>query len=44
MFTGKQDDLCIAIQLSLIGCQKFWQESKYKNFRTEDYLIPNVLS
>ena len=25
---GKQDDLCIAIQLSLIGCQRFFQEPK----------------
>lgn len=40
---GKQDDLCIAIQLSLIGCQKFWQEGKYRNFRTNDYLTPQGL-
>ena len=37
---GKQDDLCIAIQLSLIGCQKFFQEGKYRNFRAPDYLTP----
>ena len=41
---GKQDDLSIAIQLSLIGCQKFFQDSKYKNFRTDDYLTPQGLS
>ena len=40
---GKQDDLCIAIQLSLIGCQKFFQEPKYRNFRAPDYLTPNGL-
>jgi len=40
---GKQDDLCIAIQLSLIGCQKFWQEGKYRNFRASDYLTPQGL-
>ena len=43
-WTGKQDDLCIAIQLSLIGCQKFFQDSKYRNFRAPDYLTPNGLS
>jgi len=40
---GKQDDLCIAIQLSIIGCQKFFQESKYRNFRAPDYLTPQGL-
>jgi hypothetical protein len=40
---GKQDDLCIAMQLSLIGCQKFFQDSKYRNFRAPDYLTPNGL-
>jgi len=40
---GKQDDLCIAIQLSLIGCQKFFQEGKYRNFRASDYLTPQGL-
>mgnify|MGYP004057093397 CR=1 FL=1 len=40
---GKQDDLCIAIQLSLIGCQKFFQESKYRNFRASDYMTPQGL-
>ena len=40
---GKQDDLCIAIQLSLIGCQKFFQEGKYRNFRAPDYLTPQGL-
>lgn len=42
-YPGKQDDLCIAIQLSLIGCQRFFQESKYRNFRTDDYLTPQGL-
>ena len=41
---GKQDDLCIAMQLSLIGCQKFFQDSKYRNFRAPDYLTPNGLA
>lgn len=40
---GKQDDLCIAIQLSLIGCQKFFQEGKYRNFRAPDFLTPQGL-
>ena len=40
---GKQDDVCVAIQLSLIGCQKFFQEGKYRNFRTDDYLTPQGL-
>ena len=40
---GKQDDLCIALQLALIGCSKFHQDSKYCNFRTLDYLTPNGL-
>jgi hypothetical protein len=40
---GKQDDLCIAIQLSLIGCQRFFQEGKYRNFRTNDYMTPQGL-
>ena len=41
---GKQDDLCIAIQLAMVGCQKFFQDSKYRNFRTDDYLTPQGLS
>ena len=40
---GKQDDLCIAIQLALIGCQRFFQEPRYRNFRANDYLTPNGL-
>ena len=40
---GKQDDLCIAIQLALIGCQRFFQEPRYRNFRADDYLTPNGL-
>ena len=40
---GKQDDLCIAIQLALIGQQYFFQSAKYRNFRTLDYLTPNGL-
>ena len=38
---GKQDDLCIAMQLAMVGQQKFYQDSKYKNFRSLDYLTPN---
>ena len=34
---GRQDDLVIALQLSLIGCQKFFQDSKYKSFRPEHF-------
>ena len=33
---GKQDDLCIAIQLAMIGAQKFHQDPKYRNFRVDD--------
>ena len=40
---GKQDDLCIAIQLALIGQQYFFQSAKYRNFRSLDYLTPNGL-
>ncbi len=40
---GKQDDLAIAIQLALIGCQKFFQEPRYRNFRADDYITPNGL-
>ena len=40
---GKQDDLCIALQLAMIGQQKFFQDSKYKNFRALDYLTPQGL-
>lgn len=32
------------MQLSLIGCQKFFQDTKYRNFRAHDYLTPNGLS
>ena len=39
-WAGKQDDLCIAMQLSLIGCQTFFQDTKYRNFRAPDYLTP----
>lgn len=41
---GKQDDLAIALQLAMIGCQKFFQDPKYKGFRTEDYHTPLGLS
>ena len=40
---GKQDDLCIAMQLAMIGQQKFFQDSKYRNFRALDFLTPNGL-
>lgn len=32
------------MQLSLIGCQKFFQDTKYRNFRAPDYLTPNGLA
>lgn len=41
---GKQDDLCIAIQLAMIGCQKFFQDAKYRNFRADDFLTPQGLA
>ena len=41
---GKQDDLCIAIQLAMIGAQKFFQDPKYRNFRSHDYLTPQGLA
>lgn len=31
---GKQDDLCVAVQLAVIGQSKFFQDSKYRNFRS----------
>ena len=37
---GKQDDLAIALQLAMIGCQKFFQDPKYKSFRPDDYHTP----
>ena len=40
---GKQDDLAIAMQLAMIGQQKFFQDSKYRNFRALDFLTPNGL-
>ena len=33
---GKQDDLSIALQLALIGCQRFWQEPRYASFRNQN--------
>ena len=41
---GKQDDLAIAIQLAMIGAQKFFQDPKYRNFRVDDYLTPQGLA
>ena len=41
---GKQDDLAIAMQLAMIGCQKFFQDPKYRNFRVDDYLTPQGLA
>lgn len=35
--TGKQDDLCIALQLASIGCSKFFQDARYRAFRTHDH-------
>ena len=41
---GKQDDLIISLQLALIGCQKFYSDSKYRSFRTQDYDTPQGLT
>jgi len=41
---GKQDDLCVAVQLAVIGQSKFFQDPKYRNFRSFDYLTPNGLA
>jgi len=41
---GKQDDLCIAIQLALIGQQKFYSDIKYSRYRRLDFNTPNGLS
>lgn len=41
---GRQDDLVIALQLALIGTQKFWQDPKYGGFRQPDYRTPQGLS
>ncbi len=30
---GKQDDLCITLQLALIAAQRFFQEPRYAQFR-----------
>ena len=39
---GKQDDLCIAMQLAMIGQQKFFQDSKYRNFRSAQATLIGV--
>ena len=41
---GKQDDRCVAVQLAVIGQSKFFQDPKYRNFRSLDYLTPNGLA
>ena len=41
---GKQDDLCIALQLAMIGCQKFFQDPKYRSFRADDYATSTGLA
>ena len=41
---GRQDDLIIALQLAIIGCQKFFQDPKYRGFRGNDYLTPQGLA
>ena len=41
---GKQDDLCVAVQLAVIGQSKFFQDPKYRNFRSLDYLTPQGLA
>lgn len=35
--SGKQDDLVIALQLACIGCSKFYQDPRYRSFRTMDW-------
>ena len=40
---GKQDDLVIALQLAAIGCQKFFQDPRYRNFRGDDWRVPRGL-
>ena len=32
--------MVIALQLALIGCQKFFQDPKYRSFRSEDWATP----
>ena len=34
--SGKQDDLCIALQLSIIAQSKFFQDPRYASFRRPD--------
>ena len=34
---GRQDDVVIALQLALVGCQKFFQDPKYRGFRGDVY-------
>ena len=34
--SGKQDDLCIALQLSIIAQSKFFQDPRYSTFRRPD--------
>lgn len=34
--SGKQDDLCIALQLSIIAQSKFFQDPRYSSFRRPD--------
>jgi len=41
---GRQDDLIIALQLALIGAQKFNQDPKYRAFRSNDYTTPQGLT
>ena len=41
---GRQDDLIIALQLAMIGCQKFFQDPKYRAFRGADYTTPQGLT
>jgi hypothetical protein len=34
----------IALQLAIIGCQKFFQDPKYRSFRGEDWSTPRGLA
>ena len=36
---GRQDDLVIALQLACIGCSKFFQDPRYRAFRTDDHTL-----
>ena len=41
---GKNDDLCIALQLALVGQQTFYSSSKYARHRQADWGVGAGLS